>query len=313
MKLNSYFNQVADMATRRSLWKMQEGINDMVIQKNPTGAMDYVVDLNSAVNGNGVDAPFDNMAAAITASNVSIGLSANRWWARRNRIFVMGDGIEEDLTVLPEKCDVIGMGSDLYPFPRVIGAHVIALAKVACRFINMGFQATGTEDLITTPAGCHGLSFIDSVFTASTAGNTKALEITNSAHVYISGNRFLSAAGVAAAGIFGLAIGIEGTASIHDLQISNNKIFATAGIAIAAGDLNGSFVNDNYIRSLGSGKACVDSSNEVAFVNNRIITALADQVVANSCTWNEALAVGNKITTATARTTDIPIVVAMTS
>jgi hypothetical protein len=205
------------------------------------------------------------------------------------------------------------MGSDLYPFPRVIGAHVIALAKVACRFINMGFQATGTDDLFRAPADCHGLQFLNCVFTAATAGNTKALELTNCAHVLIDGCRFLSAAGVAAAGIFGLAIGIEGTASIHDLQISNNKIFATAGIAIAAGDLNGSFVNDNYIRSLGSGKACVDSSNDVAFVNNRIITAIADQAVANSCTWNEALAVGNKITTATARTTDIPIVVAMTS
>ena len=274
----------------------------------------YYVDLNVAATGAGSpDHPFATIAEAITASNASIGLAANRWWARRNKIFVCGDGIEEDLTVLPEKCDIIGCGSDLYPFPRVIGVHIIALAKVACRFINMGFQATGTGDLITTPAACHGLSFLDCVFTPATAGNTKALELTNSAHVKIDGCRFVSAAGVAATGLFGLSIGIEGTSSIHDLQISNNKIFSTAGIAIAAGDLNGSFVNDNYIRTLGSGKACVDSSNEVAFVNNRIITALADQVVANSCTWNEALAVGNKITTATARTTDIPIVVAMTA
>lgn len=285
-----------------------------VMGGNPTGAADYFVDLNVSATGDGsMNSPFATIAEAITASNTSIGLTANRWWARRNRIFVMGDGITESLTVLPEKCDVIGCGADLYPFPRVIGAHTIALAKVSCRFINMGFQASGTGDLFVIPAGCHGLQFIDCVATASSAGNTKAFEITDSAHVRIDGCRILSGAGVAATGIFALGIGIEGTASIHDLQISNCRILATAGIAIAAGDLNGSWVSDNYIRALGSGKAIVDSSNEVAFVNNRIITAQNDLVVANSCTWNAALAVNNIINTAQARSAEIPIKVVLTS
>jgi hypothetical protein len=89
---------------------------------NPTGAMDYFVDLNTSnatADGLSWDTAFDTIAEAITASNASITLTANRWWARRNRIFVLGDGIAESLTVLPEKCDVIGLGSDLYPFPRV--------------------------------------------------------------------------------------------------------------------------------------------------------------------------------------------------
>jgi len=280
----------------------------------------YYVDLNVAATGAGSpDHPFATLAEAITASNASIGLSANRWWARRNRIFVCGDGITESLTVLPEKCDIIGCGSDLYPFPRIIGVHVITATRPtagqasACRVINMGFQATGTAEVFKVPAGCHGLQFLDSVFTASAAGNTKALALTDCAHVLIDGCRVLSSAGALTTSVFGLGISIEGTASIHDLQISNNKIFATAGIAIAAGTLQGSFVNDNYIRTLGAGKACVDSSNDVAFVNNRIITAIADLVVANSCTWNEALAVGNIITTATARNGEIPIKVVMTT
>ena len=281
---------------------------------NPTGAADYFVDLNVSATGDGsLSTPFSTIAEAIAASNTSIGLSANRWWARRNRIFVMGDGITESLTVLPEKCDIIGMGSDLYPFPRVIGVQFIAAAKVACRFINMGFQATGTDDLFRAPAGCHGLSFLNCVFTPATAGNTKALELTDCAHVNIDGCRILSSSGALTTSLFGLGIGIEGTASIHDLMINKNKIFSTAGLAIAAGTLHGSFVSDNYIRSLGAGKACVDSSNDVAFVNNRIITAIADLVVANSCTWNEALAVGNFITTATARNGEIPIKVVMTT
>jgi hypothetical protein len=62
----------------------------------------YYVDLNVAATGKGSpDHPFATIAEAITASNASIGLAANRWWARRNRIFVCGDGITENLTILP--------------------------------------------------------------------------------------------------------------------------------------------------------------------------------------------------------------------
>jgi hypothetical protein len=290
--------------------------NLLVPGPNPSGGLDYFVDLNTnnaPKDGLSWDTACATIASAITKSNVSIGLTANRWWARRNRIFVLGDGITESLTVLPEKCDIIGVGSDLYPFPRVTGAHTIAVAKVSTRFINMGFQASGTGDLFVAPAACHGLSFLGCTFTSSAAGNTKALEITDCAHVRIEGCNFQPGAGVAATGLFALAIGIEGTASIHDLYIANNRIFATAGVAIAAGDLNGSVVENNIVRSMGSGKAFVDSSNEVAFVSNRIMTAINDLVVANSCTWNAALAVDNIINTAQARSGEIPIKVVMTS
>jgi hypothetical protein len=177
----------------------------------------------------------------------------------------------------------------------------------------MGFQASGTGDLFVAPAACHGLSFLGCTFTSSAAGNTKALEITNCAHVRIEDCNFQPGAGVAATGLFALAIGIEGTSSIHDLYIAGNRIFATAGVAIAAGDLNGSVVERNIVRSMGSGKAFVDSSNEVAFVDNRIITAIDDLAVANSCTWNAALAIGNLINTNQARSGEIPIKVVMTS
>lgn len=284
-----------------------------IMAGNPTGAADYFVDLNVSATGDGsMQSPFATIAEAITASNTSIGLTANRWWARRNRIFVMGDGITESLTVLPEKCDIIGCGSDLYPFPRVIGAHTIALAKVSCRFINMGFQASGTGDMFVAPAGCHGLQFIGCVATASTAGNTKAFEITDSAHVLFDGCRIITPAGAITTSIFATAISIEGTTAIHDLNIRNNWIFATNGVAVANGTTQGSLINDNYVR-VTTGLAFNDDSDDIAHINNRIITATADLVVANACDWNEALAVGNIITTASARNGEIPIKVVMTS
>jgi hypothetical protein len=267
-----------------------------IIGANPTGAQDYVVDLNVAVNGDGIESPFDNIADAITASNVSIALSANRWWARRNRIFVMGDGIEEDLSVLPEKCDIIGMGSDLFPFPRIVGNHAFALAKVGVRFINMGFYTSATGDLMSFPAGCHGLQVLDCFMHPGTT-STKALEIADSAHVRVIGNEITVGAGNMAV-IFGVAISIEGLASIHDTVIAKNRITATKGVVIveATAAAMGSRIEDNYIRA--TGLTIDDYSDDFQVINNRLISdAASDGSGADAViNCNLALAVGNRIT-----------------
>ena len=300
---------------------------------NPTGAQDYFVDLNASsassavamaahdltVDGTSWSSAFQLIESAITASNASIALTANRWWARRNRIFVCGDGIAEDLTILPEKCDVIGVGSDLYSFPRVIGVHNITATRptagkaTACRFINMGFQATGTDDLFQIPAACHGLSFIGCTFTAATGANAKALEITDSAHVRIIGCDFLTAAG-GVTGIFARAVSLEGTASIHDFVATDNRIIcAASAFVLAAGELNGSLVARNYIKQHGADVAVNDASNECSFVDNRIISNQGSQAASSFATWNAKLAVNNICTGDVVRNAPIPLVVPMTS
>jgi hypothetical protein len=294
---------------------------------NPTGALDYFVDLNASsaatagamathdatVDGLSWATAFQLISSAIAASNTSIGLTANRWWARRNRIFVCGDGIAEDLTVLPEKCDIIGVGSDLYPFPRVIGVHIIALAKVGVRFINMGFQATGTGDLFVIPAGCHGLQFVGCTLTAASGANTKALEITDCAHVRVIGCDFLTAAG-GVTGIFARAVSLEGTTSIHDFMATDNRITCAAGaFVLAAGELNGSLVARNFIRQIGANVAIVDASSECVFADNRIISSEGTQAASSFVTWNAKLAVNNILTADVVRSGLLPLTVPLTS
>jgi len=294
---------------------------------NPTGAQDYFVDLNASsastagamathdatVDGLSWSSAFQLISSAITASNTSIGLTANRWWARRNRIFVCGDGIAEDLTVLPEKTDIIGVGSDLYPFPRVTGVHTIAVAKVGVRFINMGFQATGTGDLFIIPAACHGLSFIGCTFTAASGANTKALEITDCAHVRVIGCDFLTAAG-GSSGIFARGVSLEGTASIHDFVATDNRMTCSnSGFVLANGALTNSLVARNVIYQIGADVAIVDSSSKCMFVDNRIISNQATQAAASMVTWNAKLAVNNICTNDTARNAPLPLVVPMTT
>ena len=255
----------------------------------------YYVDLNVAATGSGSpDHPFATIAEAITASNASIGLAANRWWARRNKIFVCGDGIKEDLTVLPEKCDIIGCGSDLYPFPRVIGRHVIAKAAVGTRFINMGLQASSADDLLTLPAGCHGFQFLGGLCVPKSGGTTIGFKITDTACMKISGCSFQVSGGTMA-NIFGTAISLLGTVG-HETEISYNKIIGTVGILTATTLVAlGSHINNNFIHA--TGLTINDVAQDYYVYDNRLITdADIDNDITAGIVCKPELACGNIIT-----------------
>jgi hypothetical protein len=274
----------------------------------PKGGV-YYVDLNVAATGGGSpDHPFATVAEAITASNTSIGLSTNRWWARRNRIFVCGDGITENLTVLPEKCDIIGCGSDLVPYPRIIGHHTIALAKVACRFINIGFTLDGTGVGLTIPAGCHGFQIIGGMLQPSLAGNTVGVQITDSALVRIEGFEVHQNPGAYGTGICAVGIAIAGTTSNHQTLINECFIEATEGIdVVASAPAYGSRITNNIIKATA---LCIDENSDVVIVaNNELITAAngnTDGAGAIDC--NAALASNNRITSGNTANMPFPIV-----
>ena len=270
--------------------------NNITPGANPSGALDYFVDgntTNGVQDGLSWDTAFDTLAEAITASNVSIALTANRWWARRNRIFVLGDQeIDEDLTVLPEKCDIIGLGADLVPYPRVIGHHTIAVAKVGCRWINMGFLADGTGDLFVIPAGCHGLQFLGGMMQPSLAGNTKALEITDSALVIVQGVKIVQNPGAYATGIFGIGVSIEGTTSTHQITIDGNWINATVGVkCVASSPAYDGVISNNFIHSVSYWVD--DDSDQFHVINNRAITDIDTTTSTAGFDFNLKLASGN--------------------
>jgi hypothetical protein len=267
-----------------------------VIFPNPSGAQDYFVDGNVSASGDGLSwaTAFKTLSEAIAASNISIALTANRWWARRNRIFACGDEeLTENLTVLPEKCDIIGTGYDILAMPRLTGNHTIAAATKGTRFINMGFMdPSGTADLFVIPAGCHGLAFIGCHFHPKATGSTgKALEITNSSSVRIQDCTF-DVRGGSMTGIFALAISLEGTV-LHDVKITDNHITATLGIAVveAAAVAMGSLIARNTIRS--TGIAIDDNSDDFQVVDNRWMTDVDTTTSTAGYDFNLQLAAGN--------------------
>ena len=104
-----------------------------------TGKVIYV-DGNRAANGDGTswENAYNVLASALADSHADIAVSSQRGWADRNKRYVKGDALTEDLTALAQKTDVIGVGSyDANKQPGLIGNHVIgAINYAGCRFIN---------------------------------------------------------------------------------------------------------------------------------------------------------------------------------
>ena len=249
--------------------RMEPG--SLIQYANPTGASDYYVDGNVSATGSGtIDSPYSTFAEAVAASNTSIALTANRWWARRNRIFIMGDDLEEDIVLLPEKCDVIGLGSsDNYQKACIRGNHVPIGTKVGCRFFNVRFRPAASGDLWTLASITGwGLEFWNCIFDAHYEAFTapSAIDMTAAQYVKIMGCEFLGA-------FSGDVIDI-GAGSIDGLRIIGNNILGGADNGIVAtGTMtcvqgrNG-LVADNYIQV--ADKVIDDGADGVLYCFNNV-------------------------------------------
>jgi hypothetical protein len=210
----------------------------------------YYVDVNfgsDSNNGSSWERPFKTLAAAIVASNANIALNS-KGWAARNQIYYKGDNKEADaetLITLPNKCDVIGVGSyDHHPFPILIGNHVIgAGAYMGCRFINMGFRSPAAGGVImTVPTTTSGLQFLGChIMGDSTTPATKGILATAVEMLKIKGCRFIGA-------------------------------FSTDAIELGAGATNGLLIEDSIIQSGAAG----------IVASSTLTCALRDAIIRNN-------------------------------
>ena len=242
---------------------------------NPTGAADYYVDGNVSATGDGsIDSPYSTLAEAIAASNISIALAANRWWARRNRIFVMGDRLVEDLDTWPTKCDIVGVGScDAMPKAGLRGNHVPTGEHYGTRWINFQFEPTTTaEDLFVLTDEGAGTEFHYCNFIGVWAAITVASAIDATAHAMlrvancdfkgafsanyidfgpgdVSGTRILNniMMGSALNGI--MVTGATTTAGFSSLGVIDGNTIYCPGVTINDGDDDSFIITKNILIS----------------------------------------------------------------
>ena len=264
MRKRDFFHTGLDVS-RSELASMRrwQGATGGIPTGSEIGANDYYVDGNVASTGDGtLLSPFSTLAEAIAASNTSIGLAANRWWARRNRIFIMGDTLTEDLTQLPTKCDVIGVGSyDANTQPGLYGHHSSALETYGTRFINIWFKAKAHASPIFTLAGANsasGIQFLGCTFDGTLGTMTSAILATAVPRLHVIDCDFT--------GTFVTSYITFGAGEMGGARIIGNRMLGTAAIGIvtniAATASWKPLVNDNIIHATG---LVIDDNGDILF------------------------------------------------
>ena len=268
----------------------------------------FYVDVNAGDDDNdGLSwgTAFATLAVAFAASDVVIAAGASGW-ASRNRILVKADNNEahkETLITLPNKCDVVGVGSyDHRSYPVLIGNHLIgAGAYMGTRFINMGFWSLAAGGILfKAPTTTSGLEFLDCFLDASTATpGTIGIDLTAVELAKIARCKFIGAFSTTAINI--------GAGESNGLVIEDNVILGAAkGITVDAGmtqSVRGGIARRNYIDTTG---LCIDdNADKLMLADNKLISAAGNGYAA--CV-DVAIArcVGNVLTTANGTCYDLP-------
>jgi hypothetical protein len=234
-----------------------ENLNRAGVTSMQNTGRTYYVDGNRTSSGDGStwESAFTKLSTALAASHANICTAGLRNWAGRNTIYFKGDDINdagtsgnqlEDLVLLADKTDVIGVGArNAYSMPCIVGNHV-PTNGMSTRFYNVQFRgAIASGGIIWTLASTSsGIQFHGCHFNGwSTAPATIGLKSTASPGLIVSGCKFLGA-------------------------------FSTAAIHLLAGNGNGTIIENNIIGSAGigididSGFSC---ANEQAWIiDNRI-------------------------------------------
>jgi len=240
------------------------------------GAKSYYVDGNKLVSGDGTswESAYITFAEAVTASNAYISSTANRQWATRNLIYIKGDDLVATIATLPEKCDVIGVGSsDNYPYACIRGNHAPVNGKMGCRFYNVRFRPAASATIWTlasTTGG--GLEFNHCMFDANYGAFTapSAIDTTAAQFVVVNDSDFI--------GTFSGDVIDIGAGSVNSMKITGNRIMGGANDGVVVTDTTTivqgrmGLIADNYIQVAG---VTIDDGADSTFnvIDNRCISA----------------------------------------
>jgi hypothetical protein len=266
---------------------------------DPSVAGIYFVDGNSGNDGNSGlswDEAFKTVAKGLLACHQYQTKSANKAWARRSKLFIVGDYFEEDLTALAEKTDVIGCGQcDGFFSARIKGNHVIDSTKYSgCRLFNITFQdndATGT--ILTIPTEQSGIVLDGCTFLSGTATVIGVL-VTASSDFQMRNCKF-QGSWSSSFSTAALSIGAgDGRRTIIENNTIENQHATGVGILVNIGRIGlGSFIRGNHLYT--TAMAIDENSNTFACIDNRAIVGTA-KAADTSVDISAALSVNNLVT-----------------
>jgi len=279
------------------------------------GALDFTqsgevffVDANFGIDtnsGKDWEHPFLTLKYAITVSNASIA-RGKAGYASRNKIYVKGDKLTEDLTTAPSKCDVIGMGSnDAENKTHICGKHIFTQSEsnMNMGWYNLTFSNDGTAAIFTV-ANLSGLYFGNVDFIAR-SDSIHAIHITGATghDLKIDNCNIINdeyADPFDTAGIL-----IATTTTFWNLEIKNSYIEGDIGIKIDTTTLRNGRLNNCVVKAVTF--PLDDDSDDLVWTNNIFISAADATTPNNVVDANVKLGGGNYLTDGTVGTILYPV------
>lgn len=254
---------------------------------------EYFVEVNTGSNlddGSDWEKAFATLAYAITISNANIATTAGA--ASRNRIYVRGNKVEEDLTVPPINCDVIGCGSnDAEDKTHIIGEHAWTGSATleGSGFYNLTFSNDDASPIfaVATVAGlyfgnCDFIASNDSIHAIHLTGSTgHDLRLINCRIINDSANDPFDTAGILMAT----------TTTFYNLEIRDSYIEGDIGIKIDTTHVYNGVIDNCTVKAVVM--TIDDNSDDVVIKNCRMITATT---AAAGLDVNKLLCIGSVIT-----------------
>lgn len=268
---------------------------------------------NDGQDGFGWPTAFKTLTFALAASQADISSGAPGW-AARNVILAKADAFDEDLVLLAQKTDVIGLGHwDQFQGAGLIGNHIptgTANSAFGTRFFNFYFRANpGGGDIWTLDSTVASLGFYGCTFDSqSTTPATAAIVTVASPFLQIWDNEFR--------GKFSDSTIEIGTGSARGLRIVGNYVEGeTDGIELLSGvtdEVSGApnseqymLIKDNVVISVDIG---VNDASGLAYViDNRVVTENAKGAAgAGAIVAGAKRMLGNKISASDVANADVP-------
>jgi len=287
------------------------GLGTLLGLLEPAGTT-FFVDGNAGLdtnNGLSWGTAFKTLTVALAASNAAIA-ATSFGWAARNIIYAKADAFEENLVLLAQKTDIIGVGSYAqWSKCGLVGNHVPTgtTASFGTRFFNFYMRAGAAGgDIWTLDSTCSSFGLYDcTIDSQSAVAATGGVVATASPYVQLVGNEFR--------GKFSDAVIEFGTGDARGTRILGNYIEgANAGIEFGAGTTDSAGATEQYIlvkdNVIFSATECInDAADIVRIVNNNCVTAQAKgSAGAGAIVGNELLSSGNKISASNLANADWP-------
>jgi len=255
----------------------------------------FYVDGNVVSSGNGLSwtSACKTLAEGLAMAHAYMSTSGNRAWAQRATVYCCGDTLTEDLVILAEKSDIIGVGSNSgITQCTLTGNHIPVTTNCwGTRWYNMNFKEADAGAIWTLTSVSAGIQFRGCSFESRGAVATHGILATAPGGMVVDHCDFWAAVTSFTTGCI-----VLGAGDAAKLRITNNYINGAIGVVINASttcNAGQMIIDNNVIRCA---TLAVDDNSDLALISRNIIMSDADNDTITNIVDEGVKSCGNIVT-----------------